>query len=153
MDPTIISILSLVVALLAVFIGPFVSWKVAKKQIESSARIARQQLLGPMRQAWINELRQLISEVASSCLHYWQTGFEDRTDEEYRRITDIEHKIQLMINPEEKDHDRLINQINIMVASLSKGKKGDEDFFSAYETVMRTGKEVLKKEWIVVKET
>ena len=78
MDPTVISILSLVVALLAVFIGPFVSWKVAKKQIESSTRVARQQLLGPMRQAWINELRELISETASSCLHYWQAGFEDR---------------------------------------------------------------------------
>jgi uncharacterized protein YneF (UPF0154 family) len=64
-DPAVIPVLSLVVALLAVFVGPFVSWKVVKKQIESSSRTARQQMLGPMRQAWINELRELIAEVAS----------------------------------------------------------------------------------------
>ena len=152
-DPSTISILSLAVALLAVIVGPFVSWKIAKKQIESSSRTARQQMLGPMRKAWINELRELISEVASSCLYYWQAGFEDRSETEYKRITDIEHKIQLMINPREQAHQLLVSQIRAMIESLSQGKDGDKAFFASYETVMKTGKDVLKKEWNVVKET
>jgi len=135
-DPAIIPILSLVVAVLAVFVGPFISWKVAKRQIEASSAVARSQMLGPMRQAWINELRELVSEIASSCLHYWQAGFEDRTDEEYKRITDIEHKIQLMINPKEKDHQELVAKIKLMVQSLSRGKEGDDEFFESYESVM-----------------
>ncbi len=152
-DPTTISVLSLAVALLAVIVGPFVSWKIANKQIELSSRTSRQQMLGPMRQAWINELRELISEVASSCLYYWQAGFEDRSETEYKRITDIEHKIQLMINPGEEEHKLLVSQIRAMIESLSKGKDGDKTFIESYETVMKTGKDVLKKEWNVVKET
>jgi hypothetical protein len=152
-DSATIAVLSLAIALLAVFVGPLISWKIAKKQIEAASRTARVQMLGPIRQAWINELRELIAEVASSCLHYWQSGFEDRAEAEYKRITDIEHKIQLMINPKEDDHRRLVSHIRAMVESLSQGKDGDDAFFMAYETVMKTGKDVLKKEWNVVKET
>jgi hypothetical protein len=58
-----------------------------------------------------------------------------------------------MINPKEDYHQCLVTQIKTMVESLSQGKDGDKAFFAAYETVMKTGKDVLKKEWNVVKET
>lgn len=148
---TIIPILSLSIALLAVFVGPFVSWKIAKKQIDAASKTARQQMLGPMRQAWINELRALLAEVASSCLYYWQAGFENRTEEEYKRITDIEHKIQLMMNPKEADHQLLLENIRSMIGFLHVGEEANADFLAAYETVTKTSKDVLKKEWNVIK--
>lgn len=50
-----------------------------------------------MRQAWINNLRDLLSEITSSALHYYVAGFEDRTDQEYQHLTHLEYKIKLML--------------------------------------------------------
>ena len=72
----LISILSLIVAALAVFTGPILS-----------ARSTKYSMLGSMRQKWINDLRSLISEISSTCLHYFQTGYEDRIEKEYQHIT------------------------------------------------------------------
>jgi len=63
-----IPILSLVVAALAVFVGPAISLRIAKRQIRASSALANNQLrsaldagnkqiTAPMRQAWINSLR------------------------------------------------------------------------------------------------
>lgn len=154
-NPNTIPILSLLVAILAIIVGPLISWIIARRQIEASIRNIKQQVLGPMRQAWINNLREMIAEVTSNCLHYWQTGtFEDLDNDQYKRITDIEHKIRLMINPKEPNHTKLLKSIGKMVATTgASNRKEDEEFFRAYNTVLKTAQEVLKEEWNVVKET
>lgn len=78
-----IPILSLAVAVLAVFVGPLLSQRVARRQVVSSLEVANKQIIAPMRQVWINNLRNLLAELASSALHYYVAGYEDRTDEEY----------------------------------------------------------------------
>ena len=60
-----------------------------------------------MRQAWINELRNLLSELTSLTLHYHVSGYEMREDNEYARISLLEEKIRLMLNPLESDHVEL----------------------------------------------
>jgi hypothetical protein len=148
-----IPILSLIVALLAVFVSPVLSWITSKRQMEVTIRTIKLQVISPMRQVWINHLRELIAEVASSCLHYWQTGtFEDLNNEEYKRITDIEHKIRLMINPNEGNHINLLESIRKMVATTgAANQKEDKVFFAAYNAVIELGQAVLKEEWKVVK--
>jgi hypothetical protein len=91
--------LSLIVAALAVFIGPIISWRIAKRQIASSLDVANKPIIVPMRQAWINNLRDLLAELISSSLRYYVAGYGDRKDEEYQRLTLLEHKAQLMLNP------------------------------------------------------
>lgn len=135
-----IPILSLLVALATVFFGPLIS-----------ARIAKRSMLGPMRQKWINDLRDLLSEISGSCLHYWQAGYEDRTDEEYKRITDLTHQVIFHLNPKDDEHNKLIDVIRRLESSLSKGKDADSEFFSAYEELLAQGRKVLKAEWEVVK--
>ncbi len=61
-----IPVLSLIVAALAVFVGPLISWLVAKRQLASSLEVANKQIIAPMRQAWINDLRDLLAELTSS---------------------------------------------------------------------------------------
>lgn len=135
-----VPILSLIVAIIAVFFGPMIA-----------ARSAKRAMIGPMRQKWINDLRTLLSEISSSCMHYWQTGYEDRTDEEYQRITDLKHQVIFMINPEEEDHQTLVSIIARMESGLARGKDGDMDFHTAYKELLDHGREVLKREWKVVK--
>ena len=135
-----IPILSLSVALLSVFFGPLISASVSKRA-----------MLSPMRQKWINDLRSLLSEISGSCLHYWQAGYEDRTDEEYKRISDLTHQVIFHLNPNEEEHNKLIMVIRCLEESLSKGKEGDSEFFEAYDELLVQGRKVLKTEWEVVK--
>jgi hypothetical protein len=147
-----IPILSLIVAILAVFVGPLISWQITKRQIASSLKAANKQIVAPMRQAWINGLRDLIAEISSSALHYYQTGYEDRKDEEYKRITELEGKISLMLNFKEDDHKKLHDLIRQMLTSLKKGKEGEEIFTAAHPKVPALSRSILKREWDRVKE-
>jgi hypothetical protein len=72
-----IPILSVGVALVATIVGPTVSWIIARQQLRSSLEVSNKQVVAPMRQAWINSLRDLLAELVSNALHYHQTGFED----------------------------------------------------------------------------
>ena len=118
---------SLIVAALAVVVGPMVSWKIAKRQIRSSLEASNKQIIAPMRQAWIDKLRELLAEFMSSTLHYWVAGFEDRKDKEYQRVALLETHVQLMLNPNEADHQRLELLIRRMVGDLEKnlGQKSE----------------------------
>jgi len=148
----LIPILSLIVAALAVFVGPVISYLVVKRQIASALAASHKQIIAPMRQAWINSLRDLLAEFTSSALHYYCAGFEERDDSEYRHLTLLEHRIQLMLNPAEDDHTDLQQLIRKMVTSLGRGKEGDEDFCRSHTEVMALSRRILKREWNVVKE-
>ena len=79
-------------------------------------------------------------------------GFEDRADEEYRHLTLIEHKVQLMLNPRESDHKRFEELSRQMISALMSGKKGDQDFADAHPAVMDLSRQILKREWDRVKD-
>ena len=147
-----VSILSLIVAALAVVVGPMVSLAIAKRQILSSLEASNKQITAPMRQAWINKLRRLLAELISSSLHYRVAGFEDRTDEEYQRVTLLEAHIQLMLNPNEDDHQRLEAQIQRMVAEIQYEKGKKDNFTDLHAEVTALSRKILKREWNRVRE-
>jgi hypothetical protein len=99
--------LSLIVAVLAVFFGPLISLWLAKRQIASSAEVANKQIIAPMRQAWINNLRDHVAELTGDALHYFTAGHDFKGYQNLQRLTFLESKIQLMLNPNEPDHQRL----------------------------------------------
>lgn len=143
-----ISVLSLIVAALAVFVGPVVSWAVAREQIRNARLLMSQQIVGPMRQAWINTLRQKIAEFLSSALHYSVAGFDERSDAEYQRLTLLEQEIVLTVNPNEADHQELIQVMSTLLRSLSRGvSMPDEGFLAAHDRLTGLAQGILKTEW------
>ena len=148
----LVLILSLIVAALAVFVGPIISYVIAKRQIASSLAASHKQIIAPMRQAWVNSLRDVLAELTSSALHYYCTGFEEREDSEYRHLTLLEHRIQLMLNPREDDHRELEQLIRKMISSLERGREGGDAFTESHTEVMGLSRRILKREWNVVKE-
>ena len=148
----VIPVLSLIVAALAVFVGPLISVRVAKHQVRSSLAVAGRQITDPMRQAWINSLRDLLAELCSSAHHYFVAGFEDRQDKEYQRLTHLETKIQLMLNAKEDDHIQLQDVVRELIASLGSGKEGESRFIAAHGKLIELSRQVLKREWNRVKE-
>ena len=150
----IISILSLIVAALAVFFGPIIAWRTSNQQLAVSLEVANKQIIAPMRQAWINNLRDLISEIASNALHYFVSGFEDRTDQEYQHLIHLEYKIKLMLNPREEDHQQLEQLIAQMISYLQSGTRREQaaEFPACHEELIALSRDVLKREWDRVKE-
>jgi len=155
--------LSLIVAALAVFVGPIISWSIAKRQIRASSAVASNQILStleasnkqiiaPMRQAWINNLRDLLAELTSSSLHYYATGFEDRSDKEYQRVSLLESKVKLMLNAKEDDHQRLETLIRKMIWAIQYEKGKKDEFPDLHTEVVGLSRAILKREWDRVKE-
>ena len=99
-----IALVATITALLAVLLGPLVSIWVAQKQ-------ARVSVLSTNRQAWINGLRDDISEFISICVLVhcgtWSDRGEKEFDDKFERLVLVESKIKLRLNPAEDDHNRL----------------------------------------------
>ncbi|MEO8677420.1 MAG: hypothetical protein ABI665_00145 [Vicinamibacterales bacterium] len=148
---------------MAVFVGPIISWSIAKRQIRAAAQLAttqihssleasNKQIIAPMRQSWINNLRDLLAELVSSSLHYYTAGFEDRTDKEYQRVVFLESKVQLMLNPNEEDHKNLEQLIRRMVGAIQYRKGEPDPFPDLHTEVLTLSRAILKREWDRVKE-
>lgn len=147
-----VPILSLVIALLAVFFGPILSWLAARRQTTTSLAVANKQITAPMRQAWINSLRELTADLTSRALHYFVAGYEDRSDAEYQHLTLLEHKIALMLNEAEPDHQQFEQSIRNMIASLARGKVADAAFTQAYDQTRALARSIFKREWNRIKD-
>jgi len=143
----LLPVLSLAIAALAVFVGPAISWGVAKRQIASAVLVARESLVAPMHHTWVIGLRDLLAELISRATHYWAAGFEDRDDEEYYRLTLLEHQIQLMLDPELDEHAKLEGAIRKMLGSLNAGKAGDEEFHTARAMAIEMSRRILRERW------
>ncbi|WP_316635977.1 hypothetical protein [uncultured Flavobacterium sp.] len=148
----LISILSLIIAGLAVFFGPLVSIAITKRTLKLNSAIASKNLISPIRQQWINELRNTITELTAKSHHYCLVGTEDRKDKEYYRIIELEMKIRLLINPKEEDHKTLTLLISEMLNNLYKiGSDTELMFWEKHAAVIEISQVILKREWERVK--
>ena len=149
---TILPVASLVIAGLAVFVGPMISMRIASKQQDTNLKVANKQIIAPIRQSWINELRHLLSDLNGKCEHYWAAGFEEREDDEYRYITEQIAKLELYINPSEAAHVQLLKYIKKMNSAIESGSPDrDREFWQAHEASVKQSQLILKKEWERVK--
>jgi len=152
---TAISLISAGTALGAVLLGPLVSIWVAQKQ-------ARVTVLSNNRQAWINTLRDQVSEFISICvlIHAgeWSQRQEKEFDEKFERLVLVESKINLLINPKEDDHRRLVELLADARRTLgNRAKERDNQKYDEWKTLYKQfvplTQSILKREWERVKKT
>jgi hypothetical protein len=150
----IVSIGSLTITLLAVFFGPLISLRIARRQIESSQRVAVKQVVAPMRQAWINGLREKVSALcaeAEYCCYSMSIG-QDIPDfsKHARKLYRFEKEIALTLNPLEEDHIELARRISELLRCVQT--KNANDFPTASRQTMELTQKILKTEWNRVKD-
>lgn len=150
MEPEVIaSIIAAATALVAVVVGPLVTIRASKTQ-----------MLGPMRQAWINSLRDTVAEYSArihagkpqptallspddSVRHAAQVACAEHVQSTFQ----LQAKIILLINPNEVEHQELVRL----------AKSAYEVYFSGRDTevplaaLQQHTQTVLKTEWNVVK--
>ena len=137
------------------FLAVLISWRsltIANRHMRAAVKIADKQITAPMRQAWINKLREMLAELTSVCTHYRVAGIEGRSGEEVTAVILLVDHIRLMLNPKEDDHQRLEEQLHEMVENIAEQKANKDEFLEIREKVFYLSKRVLKREWNRVKE-
>lgn len=147
MESPIIPVLSLLIALLAVLVSPIVSWFVAKRSVESSERVSARQLIAPMREAWLDHLRSLMADFSAATLHYFVAGFEERTDDEYFRMTRVQEEIRLMLGPNNDLHVALEQAMYDTLRTLEAGRKAQAAFEASHTRFGSCARGILKEVW------
>ena len=109
MDPALISLVSALTALVASVVGPFVTVRVAKRQITASVVSAN-------RHKWISEVRDMVAEIIALMTAVvvirsrwkgpWNRGLAVLEEnpgliDKIERITLVQWKIRLLLNPVE----------------------------------------------------
>ncbi|MDX2300878.1 MAG: hypothetical protein NW204_14240, partial [Xanthomonadaceae bacterium] len=143
------SIIAAVTALVAVAIGPFLTIRASKTQ-----------MLGPMRQAWINSLRDTVVEFPAKVhIGALQSGALLSPDDTVRHLAElarVEHqqqtyqlkaKIALLVNPKEAEHGELMRLTDAAYSAYVGGRDPSVQLLA----LQRHAQVVLKKEWNVVK--
>ncbi len=136
----------MLVSLVAVIVGPIVTFKVAKRQIVS-----------PIRQKWIDELRELISEYLSECQKLLVLGKDgilnkEETDEIiFTRLLYLEQKLKLMLNTKEENHIELLDIVNDITEQIHHGVGNIIDFGGKLRGATEVSQKILKEEWVRVK--
>ncbi|WP_457352032.1 hypothetical protein [Roseateles sp. P5_D6] len=143
----IVAFLSMLVALAAVVVGPIVSFK-----------LARRQLVLPIRQKWIDDLRDLMSTLLSKCraavIMNEGNGLLDKREPDEPLLNDIlflEQKLQLMLNPREDDHQKLIEHVDKITEAVQHGASNLLEFGQRMKDASACSKSILKREWERVK--
>ncbi len=146
-----ISLVALGIAFLALFIAPIVN-----------SRISKRQIIAPMRQAWINALRDKVAEFVSIVsINRWHICPSDSDSSErkneashediqrYERLRLLAASVQLHINSSEDDHQQLVD----LLASIVSDYHDNEDVSEKLDKLIALTQKILSDEWKVTKKT
>ncbi len=145
----IVSLVSLLVALVAVIVGPITTvWMV------------RRQIVIPIRQSWIEELRSKLSTFISlsDTLAYENRSGVKRSADDFvafaERLGSVFYQIVLRLNPNEEEHSHLAENLELLrgQAFNSKSDAAFTEYRATRERLVTLSREILKREWEKVKE-
>ena len=143
-------LITAITALVAVFFSPLVALYIARRQIRSS-------VVSTNRHTWINTLRDTLAEYLSKQAMARNLNRQKYADEcSIKRIEEIirlHQKIELMINPNEKDHAELVELISAMTNTMNRtnGTNEDLDIDSYNDQIVALSQKIFKREWDRVK--
>ena len=154
------NILLAVIAVAAVVFGPLVSIYISKRgavlQLDIAKRQIRSQTVSASRQAWIDALRNDVSEYLSLLVE--MSAYPPRAVELFSKIVLLETRVNLRLNRREKPHDDLsvrMTKSRRNARSVGDIAKGDSEALKqAVETSVNDVSEIrkltsfiLKQEW------
>lgn len=138
--------------LAAVVVSPMVAYASIRHQARSS-------FLPEMRQAWINNLRDVVAEYSGlmNSLNQARSLGHQTYDDIYPKLQksmELESKLMLMINPTEADHKKLTDLTTRgRVAVFGVEAAYDpETWNNVWVELIQVTSGVLKREWVRVKD-
>jgi len=123
----------------------------AQKNLDAASAVARRQIISPIRQKWIDELRSNVVELLTGSQTYWIYPKDQETV--HRNLLLMLRKIELMLNPLEADHRALLGESSRLIDVVLRRKDNTalSDFLGPLERATSAAQTVLKREWERVK--
>jgi hypothetical protein len=158
-DSLLIGMVSACTALVASIVGPIVALNVAKRQFSATAiSTSRNKRIDTLR----DELAELISLLAAALVvkskwkGRWEQGrgpinSEPALLEKFERIVLAQSKVQLLINPDDENHERLAETIDVAIRRIQSEDALDADTQSDIRTIVGLAQAIMKSEWHRVK--
>jgi len=155
----LIGMVSACTALVASIVGPIVALSVAKRQFNattvSTSRNKRIEILR-------DELAELISLLAAALVikskwkGRWEQGRGPMNSEpalldKFERIVLAEYRIQMLINPDDWDHQQLVETIEGATGRLRSEDAQDTETEADIRSIVTSAQAILKREWHRVK--
>ena len=144
-------IISAATALVAVIVGPLVSIYVVRRQIHASVVLAS-------RQKWIDNLRDQLTELIAGILFLGLHRNLDHIDEKdfverLQKLILVETKVNLLLNPNEKDHQALSQTIRQAIEKIFAGSEKEKrvGVKGLSDSIVIQSRTILKREWQRVK--
>ncbi len=128
--------------LIPVIIG-FITYIIAKKQIANTG-------ITQFRQQWISSLRDTLSVFISRAEYTHVQQDQNEIKRTFRELVEAEFKIELLLNPLEDDHNKLVEKLR-EIRDLVYFFPNDETLDNNIDELLQISKKVLKREWNVVK--
>jgi hypothetical protein len=122
------------------FLSAWLSGRNANKAAQRQNDLTAKMKLADFRQAWINQLRDTLSEFQSRAM------ISDRQLVELQELHRLAQKIRLLMNKDDANYGRLSNMIDLLIS--------DTDPEGRAETVREATpllQNILKAEWEVLK--
>jgi hypothetical protein len=166
------------IALLAVIFGPVITWKLTSRQISESRAIedrrradsrlddeqrrhderqfANKQIVAPMRQAWINKLRENIATLLQAAFQVAYGPGPSPDVPNFVRVVETMAQIELSLNLNEEDHRALLDLLSKLVTKCvdNPGSPNPSHwvaFWQEQRAIRKAAAAVLKREWDRVK--
>ncbi len=158
--------ISAIIALFAVVFGPVVTLFLADRQITANRNLAAEQIsqarrtsnkqaVGPMRQGWINSLRERIAAlVASSGGIVALREVGDDVNDVLVKVVSLNqtyNEILLMLNPQKSDHAVLEQTIDKLMTLIRNPASDFAEVQRAGYAITFAARAVLKREWDRIK--
>ena len=164
--------------MLAVVFGPLITWKLTSRQIgearaaedrrrddarladeqrrNDERKVSNKQIVAPMRQAWINKLRENIAELLQAAFQVASGPGPMPDIPNFVRLVQTMAEVELSLNLNEDDHKKLLYLLSQLVAkSVEHPGNPNPDhwikFWQEQREIRLAAANVLKREWDRVK--
>lgn len=157
-------IITLVICIITIIANLFISSRQIRNsklnlQIELDSKLneIKKNKLTEFRQSWIDELRNLISEMLA--IHQW-TGellrnqdYNDKISDLLQRTGEIQYKVEMMLNITEDKSRLLIEEIRILNARniFNKEENDHKKYSACVGKILELSQLILKTEWERIK--
>jgi hypothetical protein len=148
-----LALLSLVVAALAVFIRLLISSKIATKKLAGTIKISNKHTTSPIRQSWINELRQILVKLITNCTYFFSETNKEKRDSCHLDVCELIGQLELYVNSKGDEHNELFNfDVHIEFSIFSEDKPNKlSQFWFVHRAIVEQSQTVLKTQWQRIK--
>lgn len=137
-------VISLVIAFIALFVWPLISYIIANKQIGMTLQITKNQIFSPLKEEEIKYFRKLIAKLLWISNHLYVARDENTEGTIHEEIEFLYYEIEMFLNFNNKIENELNKHLKRLVFKIDY-EKDENSFIESHSCVNKLAKNVIEK--------